>query len=163
MQVGQDTADIFQLGGGQIVWHDAVAVNVPIERHLLPVPIAAVAAATVGQRYRTRKTVLAEEKEQIELTLHFDLALHLVDFDDELPTHRLEQVVRVDGPLTNRPDAQYFWQSVLDGERVGLFFGQVGVCGHLVEKRVDRWVENLAQSVLERDNARIHHPCQSCQ
>src|SRR5215468_3194172 len=124
VQVGQDSTDILELGGAQILGVDTVPVDVPVHGKLLAVPIATVAAPAVGERYRARKPVLAEEQEKV------DLALDLVDLYDEFAADRFQEVVGVYRSLSNSADAQYFWQHIVRRQRVGVLLRNVGVCSH---------------------------------
>src|SRR4029453_17037478 len=92
---------------------DAVPIDVAVDRELLAGPIVTVATAAIGQRDRAGKSVFAKKEQQIKLALDLDLTLHFVDLYNELPAHRLQQVVRVDRTFPNGSDAQYFWQPVI--------------------------------------------------
>src|SRR5262249_61159925 len=51
----------------------------------------------IVNRLRTGKSGLAETDQEFKLTLHVELALHLVDAEQMAPAGSLETVVRVDG------------------------------------------------------------------
>jgi hypothetical protein len=63
-----------------------------------------VALAPVLERGSTGEPVLAQKEKQIELTLDLDLALHLIDLDEELALYGLEDVMGIDRSLANGPN-----------------------------------------------------------
>ena len=74
--------------------------------------------------------MLAQKEQQIELALDLDLALHLIDLDDEAAAGRLNEVVCVDRAFANCPNTQHFWQAVFDRKAVAVLLRNWGVCSH---------------------------------
>src|SRR5581483_1246471 len=108
-------ADVLQLAGADALRPERVTVVVLVDRETLAADLAVVALLAVGERVRALEAVLTEEEEEIELALHVELALHLVDTEQMLPARGLEQVRRVDGAGgDSAPRVQFDEAVVLD-------------------------------------------------
>src|SRR5207247_3536743 len=92
--------------------HDPPFV-VAVKRRALALALAPVPAHPVLQRMRTRKGMLAQKGQQVDLALDLALGLDLVDAQQEASLGGLDQVVAVDRTLRDADGAENASEVVL--------------------------------------------------
>src|SRR5262249_4505419 len=94
--------------------------------------LAILPSFAIRQRLRARERMFAKEHEKIDLALHFELALHLVDLEEELPPRGVEQVVSVDRAARYAVAQQELAEPVVLYDLRELFTIDQGVDGHRI-------------------------------
>src|SRR5262249_20530768 len=93
---GELASDVLELVHRELARIESITFDMSIERNAFAAELPIVPSLAIRQRLRARERMFAKEHEKIDLALHFELALHLVDLEEELPPRGVEQVVSVD-------------------------------------------------------------------
>src|SRR5262249_45636915 len=96
MELRERAAGLLEAVGGEAICRDHMAVDPAIERHPLAADLAIEATVAIGDRLRTCEAGFAGEEQEVDLALHVELALHLVDAQQMLAARGLEHEVGVD-------------------------------------------------------------------
>src|SRR5205085_12262708 len=96
VEVGEDAAGVLDLAERQVRRLARVTINKLVEGETLAAELAVLASLAIDDQLRTREAVLAQVEEEIDLTLHLDLALHFVDLEEIPAFGGIQPVVRVD-------------------------------------------------------------------
>src|SRR5262249_60906278 len=90
VQVGERAADVLQARAREAIGPHDLPVEPPVEGQALAAALPVQPSLPVGHRLGALEPVLAEIDQQVELALHVQLALHLVDPEQETTALGLE-------------------------------------------------------------------------
>src|SRR5262245_54083697 len=130
VEIGEGAADVLEPDGGQALRGDDLAVLPAVDRDALPAALAVPAPLPVGDGLGAGKAVLAQVDQQIELALHVELTLDLVDPEDMAAAGRLQAVVRVHRAMRDRRHRRESHEGVILHDVGEFWLAEFGVHGH---------------------------------
>src|SRR5262249_17495130 len=136
VQISERAADVLQAGDREAIGAHDLSVEPSVEGQALAAALPVQASFPVGHRLRALEPVLAEIDQEVELALHIQLALHLVDPEQETPALGLQAEIRVHRAFRDGGECAEFHQAVILHDVRDFSLAECGVDCHPVSAPV---------------------------